>query len=458
MMRPAISSRVLGVLVAIFALTGAFEMSAELGPQKTTALAPLSYVCPMPGDEEVLEDKPGQCPKCKMNLVPVRLDEAWTCPNHPAVITTKAGTCPIDKRELVQVTVALSWTCPSEPGVRLTEPGRCADGKPREEKRELRAHGDHNPRHGGQFFMAEDRWHHLEGTYPSEGRFRLFTYDNFTKALDPRKFSGRVVTREERDPATGAYKEFESFPLKPASGGKTLDAHVKNGKLPLTATVKIKFDEKLTEQRFDFTFTEFSKEPPIAPPAAISTKASPGSVAPPSASRQAAAPAVPGAPAATVAVQPTADAPSPPSPAPAAPTEAAVALAPSTSLTECSTTMSRSDALRAVETLPSSSGELIKLIAKCGETAKALISEGQLGAVYLAAMLGKDMAIALESHASALRKPRTAQAEDAIRRLVLAAWELDLYSDLGNRAKLAETYELFAAAVTDITSAFDVQR
>lgn len=120
--------------------------------------------------------------------------------------------------------------------------------------------------------------------------------------------------------------------------------------------------------------------------------------------------------------------------------------------------MSRSDALRAVETLPSSSGELITLIAKCGETAKALISEGQLGAVYLAAMLGKDMALALEGHASALRKPRTVQAEDAIRRLVLAAWELDLYSDLGNRAKLAETYELFAAAVTDIASAFDVQR
>ncbi len=34
---------------------------------------------------EVIEDKPGNCPKCGMRLTPVRLDTTWTCPIHGAV-------------------------------------------------------------------------------------------------------------------------------------------------------------------------------------------------------------------------------------------------------------------------------------------------------------------------------------------------------------------------------------
>src|SRR6267378_2817828 len=169
-------------------------------------LPPISYVCPMAGDEEVIEDKPGRCRKCGMELKPIRLDSIWTCPIHAAVIKDKPGTCPLDGRELVQVTMAVSWTCPNTT-IDSMSPGTCSDGSPRVKKFKPRAHGNHNQQHGGLFFMAPDNWHHIEGTYLPSGVFRLHLYDDYTKPLPLKQLQEVSAVVVAKDAKTGKEKE-----------------------------------------------------------------------------------------------------------------------------------------------------------------------------------------------------------------------------------------------------------
>ena len=67
---------------------------------------------------------------------------------------TGPGRCPIDGTPLVQVTAAVSWTLPRRRAKSPVSPGTCPDGSPKTRTFALRAHGNHNPQHGGLFFMA----------------------------------------------------------------------------------------------------------------------------------------------------------------------------------------------------------------------------------------------------------------------------------------------------------------
>ena len=221
-------------------------------------LPPLVYVCPMHSDQVAHED--GECPICGMGLEPMRLDTVYTCPIHAVVAEHEPGKCPICSRTLGQVTVSVAWKC-SGNEKELTEPGKCADGSPAVRVQKSLAHGNHNPQHGGQFFMAADSWHHLEGTYPSPGVFRLYLFDDYTKPLDADKMAAvkaRVVTKEETNPQTFETREVTAVPLTPAKDGPYLEAAIDSLPLPASLIVQASFTDGSKDQRFDFTFADYS--------------------------------------------------------------------------------------------------------------------------------------------------------------------------------------------------------
>jgi FtsP/CotA-like multicopper oxidase with cupredoxin domain len=93
--------------------------------------SPTSYACPM--HPEVTSSEPGTCPKCGMQLLPVRSEEAtpasYVCPMHPEVTSSEPGTCPKCGMQLLPVrseeSTPASYVCPMHPEVTSSEPGTC---------------------------------------------------------------------------------------------------------------------------------------------------------------------------------------------------------------------------------------------------------------------------------------------------------------------------------------------
>lgn len=212
------------------------------------ALPPLSWTCPM--HPEVVDDQSGKCPICKMALTPVRLELVWSCQLHPDAMTDRQqGRCRICGRQLSRIIKALSFTCPVHKTVNEVNPGRCPiDKRTLVARYSLRPHGDHNPKHGGNFIMAPNNWH-VEATHPAPSQFRLYVYDDYSRPFVPKGFTSRIVVGDT------------SIPFKPTARLTFLEARVPQLALPASIVVKARFEEGQPEYHFDFQFYDYSKEP-----------------------------------------------------------------------------------------------------------------------------------------------------------------------------------------------------
>lgn len=121
-------------------------------------------------------------------------------------------------------------------------------------------HSDHNPRHGGIFFMALDMEHHLEGTLSPPGTVRIYLYNARTQSLDTegvKAASGTVHLGEFPDPP--------GIPLGVGDEGLSLVAELESEvEFPLALTLLLHFpgaDPGGRPELFNFIFDNYSEGP-----------------------------------------------------------------------------------------------------------------------------------------------------------------------------------------------------
>jgi hypothetical protein len=76
----------------LFLTTTAVSAQETKTEKKSECSQTALYTCPMHPD--VIQNKPGKCPKCGMDLVKKESKTVYSCPMHPEVTSDKPGKCP----------------------------------------------------------------------------------------------------------------------------------------------------------------------------------------------------------------------------------------------------------------------------------------------------------------------------------------------------------------------------
>ena len=262
------------------------------------------------------------------------------------------------------------------------------------------AHMDHSPQHGGTVFMAPDSFHHIEGTFPEPGLFRIYATDNYREPVDVSTWTGRAVTLEEYDEATDEFVEVRAFDLFPSPDGAFLEALIPtsdpNYEAPAEFAAKVIFQEDFPAERFDFIFASLTTEEAVAdalPPAVFGG----------------------GAPEAIPLAQ------------------------------------------RILPDIPDSAFGIAAEIALRDQQIQDLIARGAFTEIFIPALQAKELALALQRAASDLPAASGNQVRIAVRHLVRSAYLLDWYGDLGNKNNVDSAYAIFGGAVGEISGVYDIQ-
>jgi hypothetical protein len=375
----------------------AVSQTAKAGalPPQAEKLPPISY-CPMhPGLEgKAAPVRSARWISCRSGWIPCGPRDAAL-----AVIQENPGRCQIDGTALVQVTAAVSWSCPGS-GVESVSPGTCRTA--RRCRRAARARAlNHNPQHGGLFFMAT--------TIRIASKARICRracsgcLRRVHEAAEARRHEGHQGDLDGEGSRTSKDTTFSLV-----RSGRYLQAAI--GKLPLPAEMyaKVKFTPDGKDNRFDFAFPAYSKEPHAAPNSTMTNAVPSPSVATPAAAA--------------------------PSPSPDISSGIDPALVP----------------LPIPETVP----EMLAQLKARTDQVGSLIDRGTFAAIYVPAFQAKDLALALDEHKNELTPERRKIAEPAIARLVRSAYLLDAFGDIGNKQQITEAYSKFVEAAKDIHSAF----
>jgi len=205
------------------------------------------------------------------------------------------------------------------------------------------------------------------------------------------------VTKEGFDPKTGTTRELASTPLILARNGAFFEARIEPLALPAKMTAKISFTSEDKESRFDFAFPVYSRDSPTsAPPAQTASTSAPTSQT-----------------ASTFALRASAD--------------------------------------NSVDTPDS----LLKDLKAQSAEVESLVKSGALGGIYVPALRAKDLALEIQA-----KQPATHQEaiEPSVKQIVLAAYQLDNYGDLGDAERAREAFHNMSAAVARLDSILSERR
>ncbi len=258
------------------------------------------------------------------------------------------------------------------------------------------AHMDHTPRRGGVVFMAPDSFHHIEGTYPEDGVFRVYATNNYREPVDVSTWSGRVVLEEEYDPATDEFTEVVAFDLQPSPDGAFLESVVGPVGLPGEFIAKVVLLEDSPEERFDFIFPAYS----IAGDAGVADR----------------------------------------SPATAG-------------ISEAPTNIPLAERVR--PTIPELTTDVLAEINARDVTLQTLIREGRFTEIFIPALQAKELGLALLDRGDELPLRQRNDVRIAVRHLVRAAYLLDWYGDLGNKQQVSGAYDVFTSAAHTIVDTYE---